>query len=259
VVNAGKSLLSAVQDLEHHIRTSGPPIASKFWRLEGAKLEAARKEFKDIEQEGVIECSMLPCASPLHMVPKKDGTWRPCGDFWRLNLVTEPDVHLLPNMLGFSKIDVRKGYWQVLVRLEDRKKKAVITPFGLFQFKRIPFGLRNVGSSFQRMMDRVLAGLPFAYCYLDDLHIASPDLGTHQQHLHLVLERLRDFRLVINQEKCVFAVDSFVFLSHQVSAESVRPLRTYVEAVEKQPSPTMHKALQIVFLGLINFYRRCLS
>ncbi len=86
----------------------------------------------------------------------------------------------------FSKIDLRKGYWQVPVRMEDRKKTAVITPFGLFQFKRMPFGLRNAGRSFQRMMDRVLAGLPFTYCYLDDLRVASPDLEAHKKHLRLV-------------------------------------------------------------------------
>ncbi len=116
-----------------------------------------------MEREGVIERSTSPWASQLHLVPKKDGTWRPCGDFRRLNLVTEPEVYPLPNMLDFSdrlngcavfsKIDLRKGYWQVLVRLEDRKKTAVITPFRRFQFKRMPFGLCNTGSSFQRMMD----------------------------------------------------------------------------------------------------------
>jgi hypothetical protein len=212
VVNAAKCLPTVQHDVEHHIRTSGPPIASRFRRLEGYKLEAARREFEAMEREGIIERSTSPWASPLHLVPKKDGTWRPCGDFSRLNLVTEADVYPLPNMLDFSdrlsgctvfsKIDLRKGYWQVPVRMEDRKKTAVITPFGLFQFKRMPFGLRNAGSSFQRMMDRVLAGLPFTYCYLDDLRIASPDFETHKQHLRLVFERLQQFGLVINQEKC---------------------------------------------------------
>jgi hypothetical protein len=201
------------------------------------------------------------------MVPKKDGSWRPCGDFRRLNLVTEADVYPLPNMLDFSdrlsgctvfsKIDLRKGYWQVPVRPEDRPKTAVITPFGLFEFLRMPFGLRNAGSSFQRMMDRVLAGLPFTYCYLDDLRIASPDLEAHQKHLRLVLERLRQFGLVINLDKCVFAVDSFEFLGHVVSSQGARPIKSYVEAVEQRPPPRTVKELQ-VFLGLVNFYRRFL-
>jgi hypothetical protein len=158
VVNATKLLPAVKHDMEHHIQTAGPPIASRFRRLEGAKLEAARQEFQAMERDGVVERSTSPWASPLHLVLKKDGTWRPCGDFRRLNLVTVPDVYPLPNMLDFSdhlngctvfsKIDLRKGYWQVPVRLEDRKKTAVITPFGLFQFKRMPFGLRNAGSSF---------------------------------------------------------------------------------------------------------------
>jgi hypothetical protein len=95
----------------------------------------------------------------------------------------------------FSKIDLRKGYGQVPVRPDDRPKTVVIMLFGLFEFLHMPFGLHNVGSSFQRMMDRVLAALPFTYCYLDDLRIASPGL------------------------KCVFAVDSFEFLGHVVSAQ----------------------------------------
>ncbi len=267
VVNASGSLPPPVHDIQHHIKTSGPPIASRFRRLEGAKLEAARKEFEVMEREGIVQRSTSPWASPLHMVPKKDGTWRPCGNFRRLNLVTEADVYPLPNMLDFSdrisgctvfsKTDLRKGYWQVPVRPEDRQKTAVITPFGLFEFLRMPFGLRNAGSSFQRMMDRVLAGLRFAYCYLDDLRIASPDLESHQVHLRCVLERLREFGLVINLEKCVFAVASFEFLGHVVSAQGARPNTSYVEAVEKRPPPSTIKELQ-VFLGMVNFYRRFL-
>ncbi len=123
VVNEGKALPVPVHDVEHHIKTTGPPLASRFQRLGGAKLEAARSEFESMEREGIIRRSTSPWASPLHMVPKKDGSWRPCGDFRRLNLVTEADVYPLPNMLDFSdqlagctvfsKIDLRKGYWQI--------------------------------------------------------------------------------------------------------------------------------------------------
>ncbi len=182
VVKASGSLPPPVHDVQLHIKTSGPPIASRFWRLEGAKLEAARKEFEAMEIDGIVQRSTSPWASPLHMVPKKDGSWRPCRDFRRLNLVTEADMYPLPNKLDFSdtitgctvfsKIDLWKGYWQVPVRPEDRQKTAVITSFGLFEFLRMLFGLSNAGSSFQQMMDRVLASLPFAYCYLDDLRIA---------------------------------------------------------------------------------------
>jgi hypothetical protein len=268
VVNVAKVLPSSVvHDVVHHIKTAGPLIACKFRRLEGDKLEAARREFAAMEDEGIVQRSTSPWASPLHMVPKKDGTWRPCGDFRRLNLVTEPDVYPLPNMLDFadrlhdckifSKIDLRKGYWQVPVRPEDVPKTAVATPFGLFEFLRMPFGLRNAGSSFQRMMDRVISGLPFAYVYLDDLRVASPDLDTHLLHLRAVFERLRDFGLVISLEKCAFCVESFEFLGHHVSASGARPLSSYVEAVRARQPPSTVKELQ-TFLGLVNFYRRFL-
>jgi transposase InsO family protein len=121
----------------------------------------------------------------------------------------------------------------------------------------MPFGLRNAGSSFQRMMDRVVSGLPFAYVYLDDLRVASVDRSTHLMHLQTILERLRDFGLVISLEKCAFLVDSFEFLGHQVTAGGARPLTSYVEAVRARQPPSTVKELQI-FLGLLNFYRRFL-
>ena len=154
-----------------------------------------------MEKDGIVPPSTSPWASPLHMVPKKDGSWRPCGDFGQLNLVTEPDRYSLPNMLDFadrlsrctffSKIDLRKGYWQVLVHADDVAKTGVITPFRLFKFLRMAFGLQNVGSSFQRMMDRVISGLAFAFCYLDDLTVASRSSEEHITHLRILFQRLQ--------------------------------------------------------------------
>jgi hypothetical protein len=131
--------------------------------LDGEKLEAAKAEFQQLEADGIVQRSTSPWASPLHMVQKKDGTWRLCGDFRRLNVVTELDVYPLPNMMDFaakaagctvfSKVDLRKGYNQIPVNPADVPKTAITTPFGLFEYKRLPFGLRNAGASFQRHMD----------------------------------------------------------------------------------------------------------
>jgi hypothetical protein len=146
---------------------------SKFRRLDGEKHAAAKAEFVALERDGVIRHSDSLWASPLHMVRKKDGSWRPCGDFRRLNMVTVPDSYPLPNMMDFSsrmagcsifsKIDLRKGYHQIPVYPADVPKTAIITPFGLFEYLRMPFGLRNAGNTFQQMMDRVLAGLDFCF------------------------------------------------------------------------------------------------
>ena len=94
----------------------------------------------------------------------------------------------------FSKLDLRKGYHQVPVKPKHVHKPAICTPFGLFEFIRMPFGLRNAGQTFQRLMDEILCGLPFVFVYLDDMLIAS---RTHDQH-----------GLVLNGEKCVLGAST---------------------------------------------------
>ncbi len=105
VVNPSKTLPPLQSsDVFHHIKTTGPPIASRFRRLDGEKLAAAKKEFEQLERDSIVRGSDCPWSSPLHMVEKADGSWRPCGDFRRLNLVTEPDSYPLPNMLDFAHV-----------------------------------------------------------------------------------------------------------------------------------------------------------
>jgi hypothetical protein len=214
VVNEDKALPAATHDVLHHITTTGPPLKAKFRRLDGEKLAAAQAEFASLERDGIVRRSDSPWASPLHMVRKKDGSWRPCGDFRRLNLVTVPDSYPVPNMLDvatkmagcrvFSKVDLRKGYHQIPVHPPDIPKTAITTPFGLFEYLRMPFGLRNAGNTFQRMMDRILSGLDFCFWYLDDIITASPSSEQHLAHLRLLFQRLQEHGLVINLEKMCF-------------------------------------------------------
>ena len=120
------------------------------------------------------------------MVPKPDGTWRPCGDFRCLNTATVPDRYPLPvvayfsaRIAGstfFSKLDLQRGYFQIPKRPADFPKTAIITPFGLFEFLRLPFDLRNAAQTFQRTMDRIFGDLPFCFVYLDDILVFSNSL-----------------------------------------------------------------------------------
>jgi hypothetical protein len=253
--------------VEHHIVTRGPPVTARFRRLDVEKLAAAKAEFLQLEKEGIVRRSDSSWASPLHMVRKPDGSWRPCEDYRRLNLVTEPDAYPLPNMMDFttrvagckvfSKIDLRKGYLQIPMHPADIQKTAITTPFGLFEFLRLPFGFRNVGNTFQRKMDRVTGDLEYTFTYLDDLMVFSQTAEEHEKHLHHTLSRLQAHCLVLNLEKCVFGASSVDFLGHRVSHQGVSPLPAYVKSVSKFPEPTHIKDLQ-AFLGLVNFYRKFL-
>ena len=231
--------------VEHRVETSGPPVFAKPRRLDAQKLPVAKAEFLKMEKAGIIRRSTSAWASPLHMVPKPDGSWRPCGDYRRLNTVTTPDRYPVPHIQDFTQrlsgksvfSKLVKGYYQVNMNPADIPKTAIITPFGLREFLVMPFGLYNAVNTFQRMMDRVGAGLDFAFIYLDDILIASSDMEQHLVHLQQVFERLSEFGLVINPAKCAFGKQSIDFLGHAVSAAGVAPLTKHLDAISSFPAP----------------------
>lgn len=255
----------AKHGVEHYITTVGPPVFARARRLDGNKLAIAKREFSNMEQLGIVRRSDSPWASPLHMVPKRDGGWRPCGDFRRLNNVSTNDRYPIPHIqdfsvhlagaVFFSKVDLVRGYHQVPVRPQDVPKTAVITPFGLFEFLRMPFGLKGAAQTFQRLMDSVLRDMPFLFVYLDDILVASSSQEEHVLHLRRLFERLTEHGLIINPAKCQFGLTEIEFLGHRVSKAGAVPLPAKVEAVSVFPRPVSVKSLQ-EFLGMVNFYNR---
>ena len=263
--------------VKHYIPTNCLPIQSKARKLHPEKLEIAKQEFQKLVDLGVcyrgksewsspLMVATKPCASPCTCSVKAPcGGWRVCGDYRRLNNATVDDKYPVKSLMDFttnlagkkifSKVDLLKGYHQIPVAQDDISKTAVITPFGLYVFPRTPFGLKNAGQDFQRMMDAILGDLPYCFVYLDDILIFSTTPQEHMQHLRQIFDILSENGLVVNRAKCVLGVSELDFLGFHVDQNGIRPLPEKVKAIQTTNAPTTIKELQR-FLGMVGYYRK---
>ena len=246
--------------------TDQKPVRLAPYRLPHAYRELVRREIDEMLEAGVIEPSNSDWAAPIVLVDKKDGTMRMCVDYRRLNAVSLSDAYPMPRVedlidgMGRAKfittLDLARGYWQVPVAEGTKHLTAFTTPFGLFQFRVMPFGLKGAPATFQRLMDVVLRGLQgFSVAYIDDVAIFSNSWDKHLQHVKVVLQRIREAGLTAKPQKCQFGMDQCLYLGHIVGNGVVRPERSKLQGVESFPTPCTKTQVQC-FLGLTGYYRK---
>ena len=204
----------------------------------------------------IIEPSNSPWASPVVLVRKKDGSLRYCIDYRKLNAVTRKDSYPLPRIddsldsLGkaqyFSTLDLASGYWQIGLTDDAKEKSAFCTPGGLYQFKVMPFGLTNAPATFQRLMERVLAGLQWEIClvYIDDVIIFSRTVDQHLTQLRTVFQRLMMAGLKLKPKKCNLFRKQVQYLGHVVGDKGIQTDPEKIEVIKDWPTPQTLKEVR---------------
>lgn len=243
------------------------PICYRPYRLSVAEKEIVREKVDDMLKNNIIQESTSDFASPIILVRKKNGDYRLCVDYRKLNSVTIKDKYPLPiiedqveKLAGkrfFSSLDLSQGFYQIPMSRESIPRTGFVTPEGHYEFLRMPFGLANSPCVFQRLMDRILGSLRFntVLPYIDDLLIPSFTEEDGLQVLKQVLQLLREARLTLNIEKCTFLQTQLEYLGYDLSEEGIRPGAKKIEAVTKFKEPTNIHELRM-FLGLTSYFRK---
>lgn len=265
--------LSFTNKIKHCINTTDEiPIYTKSYRYPFVHRNEVRDQISKMLEQGIIRPSTSAWSSPIWVVPKKSDAsgkqkWRIVVDFRKLNEKTIDDKYPIPNItdildkLGkcmyFTTLDLASGFYQVEMNEADIPKTAFNVEHGHYEFLRMPMGLKNSPSTFQRVMDDVLRGLQNDICivYLDDIVVLGTSLQEAINNLEKVLQRLRMSNFKIQMDKSEFLKLETNYLGHIITREGIKPNPDKITAIEKYPIPETTKQIK-QFLGLIGYYRK---
>jgi transposase InsO family protein len=252
----------------HEIRTEGRPVKQRAYRVDPGKEKIIRAEVSKMLDEGIIEPSDSPWASPIVLVQKKDDTTRFCVNYKKLNDQTVKDAYPLPRVeelleqiaghQWYTTLDLYSGYYQIPMATDSKEATAFVSKYGTYQYLVMPFGLTNAPATFQRVMDVVLAKYireGRVVVYLDDICIFSKTREEHKRDLLEVCQTLAEWNLKIKPKKCKFGQKSLSFLGHVISEKGTQTDPEKCTAVENWGVPKNASELRS-FLGLVGYYMR---
>lgn len=265
--------LTFTNRIKHKIRTTDEvPIYTKSYRYPYIHRQEVRDQISKMLEQNIIRPSESAWSSPIWVVPKKADAsgkikWRIVVDFRKVNEKTIDDKYPIPNIndvldkLGncqyFTTLDLASGFYQVEMHPDDISKTAFNVEHGHFEFLRMPMGLKNSPSTFQRVMDNVLKDLQNTIClvYLDDIVVFSTSLQEHIVNLEKVFKRLRESNFKIQMDKSEFLKLETAYLGHIISNDGIKPNPDKISAIKKFPLPKTSTEIKR-FLGLLGYYRK---
>ena len=256
--------------IEHDVDVGdSAPIKQHPYRVSPIKKKLLDKEVQYMLKNDIIEESQSNWSSPCILVPKHDDGFRFCTDFRKINDKTKSDSFPIPriadcidqigNAKFVSTFDMLKGYWQVPLTQRAREISAFVTPSGLYQYKVMPFGMKNAPATFQRMVNKLVRDIDGCEGYIDDVVIFSDNWSDHIRQIERFFQIMREAKLTINLMKSEFGKATVKYLGHIVGQGQVRPLDAKIQTIVKYPIPTSRKELAR-FLGMAGYYRNfCLN
>lgn len=260
----GHSKLSQVR---LQLKPNSQPIFRAKRPVAYASQQAVVDELHRLQQLGVITpVTHSEWAAPIVVARKANGSVRVCGDYSTgLNASLEPHQYPLPNPEDiianlssaqfFSHIDLSDAYLQVPVDDNSKHLLTINTHIGLFQYNRMPFGIKTAPGKFQEDMDQITAGIDGTTAYLDDIFVSGSTIQEHDSRLMQVLQRLNDFGFRIKVEKCKFALTEITYLGYTISKDFIKPDPNRIKSIIHMPQPTNITELRS-FLGAVNFYAK---
>ena len=241
------------------------PVKQHPYRLNPTKAKYLHEEVQYLLDNDFIEPSKSNWSSPCILVPKPDGSYRMCTDYRKVNTLTKTDSFPIPRIddcidrVGkakyVTKFDLLKGFWQVPLTDRAREISAFVTPDGLFQYKVMPFGMKNSPATFQRMINKVTSGLDGCEAYVDDVILCSDTWEEHIKLMRKFFERLSEAMLTINLNKTEFGLAQVTYLGHTVGQGQIKPVEAKVSAISDFPTPNCKRQL-MRFLGMAGYYRK---